>query len=124
MNNKKKTANFYLTVLTAVLTAANLVLYLLHTSDMIYTPVVVLMVLSIAAAAVEILKPMRYFEYVPMVLCLLAMFFYFSTEASYISVCYLAVDDSFTPEYLFQIALTFVMGIVSVIPPVLTKPGG
>lgn len=124
MNDNKKTVGFYLTIIAAVLTLADLIPYLLHISDMIYPPVVVCMVLSILAAVVELVKPIRYLEYLPMVLCLLAMFFYFSTEASYISVCYLAVDDSFTPQYLAHIALTLVMGIFSVIPPILSKPRG
>ncbi len=118
MAETKKTAAYFIAGFTAVLTAVNLIIYLMHISDRIYAPVVALMGLTILSLVVYMVKPVRYLEYLPVVSYLAAMYFYYTTEASYISVCYLAVDASFTPEYLFQIGLTLFIGVIVVLLPI------
>ena len=115
---KKKTIGFYLTLVVTVLMLLQLVMYLSHVSDRVHPAVIVLVALSLMLYIVNMLKPIKYLEFAPMFLYLTAMVIYFSTEAAYISVCMLAVDDSFTTPYIVHIILTVVVGALCITPPI------
>ena len=114
----KRSLGVYLTIPVAILMLAQWVMYLAGISDLRHQVVAVCMPAAVVLYIINGIHPVRYLEYAPMVLGFIAVFTYFSTEASYISVCYLAVDDMFTPAYLIHIFMTAAIGILCILPPV------
>lgn len=114
----KKSLGFYLSIPVAVLMLVQWVMYLAGVADLRHPVVAICMPAAVVLYVINAIHPVRYLEYVPMILGMAAVFVYFTTEASYISVCYLAVDDMFTAAYLAHIFMTVAIGVLCILPPI------